>query len=304
VALLPFAFFAAAQALPDVVFANFIWPLSTYSDLNAAPYAFPIWDNVRVFLGRHAHQPVLQMEDVVFAAPFLLVAVLPLLLPLAARWSGARWFATPLLPYWLAGYALWLAELHRLDMGHLRNGTLILALFFFSICEAGGNKYLRGLGLGFTICAAIAGTSALQMSWENNLKLQTRRGTIYVKERHPLFEFLENNTSPGEQVFVYPYQPFYYFAEDLRNPTRFSYLQYHFHTDAQFAEAVGDLERKKVRYVVFDSEFSGPLLAGSFPAYKHPDPAKLIMEPYLESHYRMVRDLGRFHILERLNHAP
>ena len=305
VALSPFVFFTAVHALPDVLFANYLWPLRSYSELNQSPYGFPAWRDFRWSIERHANHPIGWIGDFAFtfAIPFLLVALLPLLLPLAARLSGPRWFTAPILPYWLAAYALWIAELQRIDIGHLRNGVVIMVVLFFSICEVGTNKYLRRAGFGFAISLVFAGAINFRMSLENDRKQETRRGAIYVEEDEPLLGFLDTHTHAGDEVFVYPYQPIYYFFEQLKNPTRYSYLLYHLQSNAQFAEAVGDLDRKKVRYVIFDSVLSGQRISEIFPAYRQPGKAKLIMEPYLDARYRLAFDLGRFHVLERRDDA-
>ena len=115
-----------------------------------------------------------------------------------------------------------------------------------------------------------------------------------------LLKFLEGHTQAGDEVFIYPYQPIYYFVENLRNPTRYSYMQYHLHTEDQFREATRDLERKNVRYVIFDTALSGERFREVFPAYRQPEKSQLIMEPYLDQHYQLLQDLGRFHVLQRV----
>lgn len=294
----PFGAFWAAHALKDAVWANYIWPMTTYSDINAAPYGSPFWKNVRHTLAEQGLTPVAVGQEVAFALPFLLIAGMPLLLPLAARLSGKQWFATRLLPYWLTAYALWFAELHRMDMGHLRNGAVMMAVLFFSICEAGGNRFVRRAGLAVTLSLVLTGVTHYLMSWQG-VKRDTRRGAVYLTDNADVFDFLEKHTHAGEEVFVYPYQPIYYFVENLRNPTRFSYLLYTFHTADQFREAEGDIERKKIRYVVYDKVFSGKRLSEVFPAYQQPADAQLTMEPYLAAHYRVANEGSRFRILER-----
>jgi hypothetical protein len=299
---LPFVFSAAHHALSNVLYANFIWPLRSYAQTNAAPYGFPIWQNLRAIVSSQTHTPFNWLADAVSIVPFLVVAALPLLLPLTAKFGGRHWFRKPLLPYWLAAYALWFSELQRLDMGHLRNAILLLAILFFSICEADGNRWLRRAGLAITVCAALSGASHFLISVGDTQasKHITRRGEIYLKtDGARLLDFLASHTKPGDYLFLYPYQPIYYFVEDLRNPTRFSNLMYGMNTDAQFIEATRDLERKHVRYVVVDRVLLDHGLSSAFPAYRQPPKAKLIMEPYLESHYRVLNDLGRFQILER-----
>lgn len=296
--LLPFVYFACVRSLPDVWFANYVWPATTYSAVNAAPYGFPIWQNLEVIWRQQARSPLVWPLKVASAMPFLVVAGLPLLLPLAAKLSGRRWFQMPMLPYWLAAYALWLAELHRLDIGHLRNGTLLMAVLFFSLCEASASRLVRSAGLFIMVCLALSGTSHFLMSWGGE-KRTTRRGEVYVQNVAAVLDFLDSKTYPRENVFVYPYAPIFYFVENVTNPTRYSYLLYGFNSETQFREARRDLERKQVRYVIVDSLLSGDGVASMFPAYRQPAPAKLIMEPYLETRYHLVRDFGRYRILER-----
>jgi len=288
------AVFASLHALPDVWHANFVWPLESYSQANAAPYGFPLWQNLATMLAQQQNKPFAWLADMALSMPFLLAAALPLLLPVSAR------ITLRALPYWLAAYAFWLAELHRADMGHLRNGVVLLAVLFFSICETSGNVFLRRAGLVVGICTALSGVSHFLTSFDGQ-KRMTRRGEVLVNGNAALLDFLESHTQPGEEVFVYPYQPIYYFAEHLRNPTRYSNLMYGMNTNAQFREAVDDLERKKVRYVVFDAFLSGAQLSRVFPAYRPPPESDLILEPYLRAHYRMVKDLGRFQIWERIS---
>lgn len=298
-ALLPFSFFAAVHALPDVLYANYVWPLTMYSDLNAAPYGFPVWQQLGTIWAQHAHTPINWLPDLILFMPFFFIAAVPLLLPLAAKLSTKRWLHLPMLPYWLAAYALWFSELHRLDIGHLRNGSLLLATLFFSIVESGGNRWMRFTGLAITLCVTAAGASGLMLTFKGTQR-ETRRGNVFVQaDDTSLLDFLDSHTHSGQEVFVYPYQPIFYFVGNLANPTRYSYLLYGYNTDSQIREAASDLEQKQVRYVVFDKLLSGDRLTDVFPAYKQPAKSALIMEPYLEAHYRVVNDLGRFQILER-----
>ncbi len=295
---IPLLWFASNHALADVWYANFEWPLHSYSSVNAAPYGFPIWQNLLTVTSRQGNSVGSWISSIALTSPFLLIALLPLLTPLAAKWDGSRWFEKAKLPLWSAAYALWLSEIHRKDIGHLRNGCLLLALLFFAISETSVKTGIRRGGLVFFACLALGGMANFLTSWQGKERA-TRKGETYVSGDVPLLQFLEKHTHRGEEVFVYPYQPIYYFVEDLRNPTRYSNLTYRFNPDSQFREAANDLERKQVRYVVFDTELSGEALRKVFPAYRVPEKSKLIMEPYLDTHYRCLADLGRFHVLER-----
>jgi hypothetical protein len=306
VIVVPYAYAASQHALADLLYANFIWPMSAYSDFNKVPYGFPIWRNMWTYVANAAirHDNLIRAigEDLVMMLPLVAVALMPLLVPMAARLSSSRWLGKPLLPVWLCAYALWFSELHRMDFGHLRYGAMLLGILFFSICEAGGNVWLRRAAFGLTACVVIAGVANIALNIQEGHIMQTRRGPVRVSNEasSQALAYLEAHTQRGEDVFVYPYQSIYYFAEDLHNPTRYSSLLYHFASEDQFREATRALEDKRVRLVMWDKLLSGPGLSQMFPSYHHPDPNQQIMEPYLAAHYRTVDDLGRFKVLERV----
>ena len=114
----------------------------------------------------------------------------------------------------------------------------------------------------------------------------------------PALKFLENNVAPGEEIFAYPYCPKYYFLSSTTNPTPYSILTYNYNTPAQFYEVVRILDQHKVRYVLWDVGFA-QLTSAVFPGSERPPPGGFIIEPYLESHYKVVKEIDGFRILER-----
>jgi hypothetical protein len=122
---------------------------------------------------------------------------------------------------------------------------------------------------------------------------------VYTFAQDDALEFLDNKVQVGQDVFVYPYYPMYYFLSGTENPTRYHILMYHINTDAQFREVVTTLEQKIVRYVLWDTLVDGPNLKQWFPAYKQPAQEKLIMEPYLMEHYNMLAVKNGFRLLQR-----
>jgi hypothetical protein len=74
---------------------------------------------------------------------------------------------------------------------------------------------------------------------------------------------------------------------------------YNYNTPSQFREVIDILDQRRVRYVIWDTNF-GPKVAGEiFPGSWPRSPRDLILEPYLESHYRLVEDDSGIHIMER-----
>jgi hypothetical protein len=118
----------------------------------------------------------------------------------------------------------------------------------------------------------------------------------------PVLTYLDHHVAPGTEIYAYPYCPMYYFLSATKNPTRHSVLLYGYNTPSQFRSVVETLERRRVRYVVWDSTFAER--AGPFfnmrPYLSH----TAILEPYLESHYRVVKLVGGMRIMERKTTDP
>jgi hypothetical protein len=298
------AVYAGLKALPDLIYTNFVWPFSIYHSVVGATYGYtlrenwwPMWFSA---LRPHFSLPFTLAQIAVFSVPWVLVLAVPFLLPILAHTWQANVFRRDTLPYWLAGYALWASELHRLDLGHLRNGIPVLMILFFGLCERQQGNMPRRLAFGVVACLTVYATANLLGAAAAQTTLHSRQGTLRASSPDAALEFLIAHTRPGENVFVYPYRPIYYFLADLRNATRFSYLIYGFNTPAQFREATSDLERKKVRYVLWDG-LARQNLTALFPAYRQPAADQLIMEPYLERRYRQIGSEAGFRILERKN---
>ena len=295
--------FASRGALRDLIYANVKLPLSIYHSINAVHYGYFLWE-VKIqqwFSGVQGHMP-LPLAVVFVAAlsvPFVLIMLLPFAVPALGLAERARAFSRAWLPYWPAAFAIFASELHRLDIGHLRNGCLLLAVLFFALTEMHPKPFLRHLVLVVAFCTVLNGAVNLAGALSYKTVIHTRRGTLLAPERDTALEFLLSHTRPGDNVLVYPYRPVYYFLADLRNPTRLDCFIYDKYVEPLFREAVRDLDRKRVRYVLWDAVFSGENLRSLFPSYRPPPPDQLIMEPYLESHYHQIAFENGFRILER-----
>jgi hypothetical protein len=92
----------------------------------------------------------------------------------------------------------------------------------------------------------------------------------------------------------------YYFLSATTNPTRYGGLLYSFNTPAQFEEVVKVLEQRRVRYVLWDTHFQAKEVAALFPASARIAPGALIIEPYLESHYKVIWADANTRLMERL----
>jgi hypothetical protein len=298
------ALFWLAGGLPDLIYANLLWPLTNYSGVNVVPYGWGFrelcWDSVGGF--RLAFSPATTMVVSAFlSVPFMFILGLPIILTILGLcyWRGS--FDRTTMPYWLAGGAFWLSEMHRKDLTHLVFGSPLLVILTFYLYRRTRGKLAYWTLQFVAICAFALALQNPLVAMSARTAIYTRRGVvrnIWSGDR-PVLQFLDEHTMPGEAVFVYPYAPLYYFLSATTNPTRYSILMYQIDTESQFRNAVRSLETNQVRYVVWDR--SAPQwFHKAFPAYRIPPPNKLIMEPYLVAHYRVVggTDTG-FQFLER-----
>jgi hypothetical protein len=65
-------------------------------------------------------------------------------------------------------------------------------------------------------------------------------------------EYVRVGTPPGAPFFAYPIDPLFYFLADRPNPTRFNHFFEGALTAADLQQVIGDLERTKPRYVLWD----------------------------------------------------
>ena len=91
---------------------------------------------------------------------------------------------------------------------------------------------------------------------------------------------------PGEYLFAYPYIPQYYFLTGTQNPTRYSLLIYNYNTERQFKNAIEEIQKHKVRYIVWKTDMKE--LEKLLPGCTRRPPYGFLMDDYIRSHYRMV----------------
>ncbi|MGH9625846.1 MAG: ArnT family glycosyltransferase, partial [Bryobacteraceae bacterium] len=302
VAALGAAFYGAEGVLPHFIRFN-LRLAKEYHNLNAAPYGWELWAQWIPAWFEIARKlmpaPAALATSLALNLPYLLIMALPFLIgALLWLWKKELW-RREIVPYWAAGYGIWLAEMHRHDITHLRNGSILLAILFLTICEKHKSAWPRACVLMLGGCLVLNGTIAAGLALQYKTPIHSRHGTLLARHPDGALQFLLAHTKPGDYIFVYPYRPVYYFLADARNPIPFPALIYHANNAAEFHECVRDLQTKKVKYVLWDAVFSGNGMRSVFPAYRQPPPNRLIMEPYLESHYRQVAYANGFRILER-----
>jgi hypothetical protein len=287
-------------ALESLAYANFVFPLQHNGAVNSVRYAFNIftdyWTPWVIAFGGNKWMMTIAS---ILIIPLLFAASLPLILLVIAirnRWN----YISPVIHlYWLCGCAIWLSEIHRRDIDHLVFGSpLLILVCIYALTES--RKKLLNIALQVLAISAVSLTAfnCVTVLIAGASTTTTRVGNVAVIGRVSILKYLNEHTSSGEEILVYPYCPTYYFLSATTNPTPYSLLLYHYNTPLQYREVVSILDQHRVRYVVWDTTFltkTNEKFQGSRPI----NPYDLIIEPYLESHYKMVEDDHGIHIMER-----
>ena len=229
--------------------------------------------------------------------PFALVAALPVLLPILGIFRGKDNFRPEILLYWLCGAALWISEFHRRDLAHIVAGSpllIVLLVYFLSQYKIKISEFAINL-LMVSACALVVANLFIVLCAQS---VHTRVGTIAMFKQDPALKFLDARVPPGTEIFIYPNAAMYYYLSGTTNPTPYSILMYNYNTPSQFQEVIRLLEQRRVRYVLWSLNFGKKASPYFSPAMNKPADG-LVMEPYLESHYRVVMDEDDLRMLER-----
>ncbi|NLI76296.1 MAG: hypothetical protein GX442_07640 [Candidatus Riflebacteria bacterium] len=309
-------FFHRHSGLSDLLEAVVVMPLTRYGLVNKVPYGFYFWES---------YVPAwLQATETLFPGPFGQAMLTALLVPLVvvlvapflilaacARrlWHYVRTPADPrkfdprLPAVALAAFALWASESHRPDLPHLLYGSPLLFVTGFRLLRdalAPHPRMFRTTAMGLLFCIGLTGLSILLPGLRPGQWQETRRGPVWTTTRDACLDFLMRETRPGEEVFVYPYYPMYYFLAALKNPVRFSILTYGgYNTPAEFAQVVETLEARRVRLVLWDTLVDHATMRSWFPNYRTPPPEEQVVEKLLKEEFEELGREGDFRVMRR-----
>ena len=253
VGVLVLALFYRSGALRDLIQDCVVWPLTTYHGINRVGYAHGFHDTWQTWgVVVHNQLPAIagDLARVVLLTPILFFLALPVFLIALGAFSRlvpggpARLFGPRVLPYWTAGAGMWLSELHRPDTFHLIYGAQLLVIVCFYAwvtCFERLDSVRKG-GMVFVTASLLVWGTLKIIPPLSASPVATRRGTIYMMRPDDALAFLQREVRSGDETFVYPYYPMYYFLADIRNPTRHTILLYNLHTEQQFRDAIASLE--------------------------------------------------------------
>jgi hypothetical protein len=306
--------FYSASGLKDLIYGTFLGPLKYYPNLNTVPYAYGLFEWYPQYLfsiyNTFLNSGVSQALSWFSLLPLLIAVTLPLIIMVTAtacltQKRRAQIFNIRILPFWFCGTALWISEIHRMDMMHLIYGSplfIILIFYLWKVLTLNHTRFWRITLCFITLSLMTFGMTNLLVTSTAKTVLTTRRGNIYAYKEDTALIFLLEHTSANEEVFIYPYYPMYYFLANVKNPTRCGVYLHIPGNEAFFEQTLENIKRKKVRYVLWDTVVDGIHLKKWFPNYQHPLKEDLHLEKYLESNYRLIGIKNGFRILERLEH--
>jgi 4-amino-4-deoxy-L-arabinose transferase-like glycosyltransferase len=291
------AYFWSQGALDRLVYVNLVWPLQHYESVNIVPYAHGIvhtWVQLAWSGGSLSWLVVL---GTILIVPYLFVAALPFLLTGLAIVFRARTVTPLTLLFWLCGGALLLSEMQRKDITHLAFGSpLLVILTIYFLGEARNRIASSTLQIVAITSVVLAGMNFMFALTAR--PVATRVGEVAMFRQDPVLTALDANVAAGEELFVYPYCPSYYFLSNTINPTRYSVL-YNGNTLSQFAEVISLLDRQKVKHVLWYTRFETETIPENFPGAPRMTPGRLLIESYLESHYKTATEADGFRVMER-----
>lgn len=290
-------YFWSRDALHDLIYVNVTWPSQHYGSVNAVPYAHGIlsnyWDH---WVSARDQFPWTVALAIVMFVPVLCVAGLPVLLPIVG--ARFRWNITEpqVVLLWLTGFAIWISELHRTDMTHLIFGSPVLMILLVHFITGYAGKIAAAALQLITISSVCLGGFNLLLQTAAHT-VSTRVGAVRMFKDAEAISFVQSIIPAGIEIFAYPYAPRYYFLTGTVNPTRYSLLTYNYNTTDQFNEVLSILERNRVEYVVWDIEFQQ--IEGMVFLGPKPSTDQQIIEPYLLSHYQLIRLVDGKRIMRR-----
>jgi len=191
---------------------------------------------------------------------FLLAAAVALALAAWPRWTADALLHTMALSWFLCALLL-----YRLPAPRLR----------FWCC-------------GVVLLMSAASVSGKAIAPLNYWPRETRVGTLRDPDTEvDMLEGLERWIQPGESLFSFPYMPSVYYFLNVRNPSRYSFLQPGMMTPVDEQRAIAELEAAPPRWVIYEKYPPKAVLS----IWPHSDPALLAMTAinhYLQEHYRPV----------------
>lgn len=279
--LLPAALLAHQHAFIPML-QSLYWTGAHYSAANRMAYGAVFGGAAGLFAGVHGSQlPV----RILLLAPFLLPALLPPLVVVA--WLPAlRSPRRPEVYLLLCGGALVASAYPRWDLLHLLYVSPV-PLVLAALWMEGVRFRLARVAVFCLLLIPAAGLCWRGLMGDGTgFALATPIGRIHVsKADAPSIQMSLSNIRPGDTLFVFPYEPFFYFLTGGQNPTRYLWLQPGMMSVEDERAALSELTARPPQWILYRDVAAADYLR-IWPAS---DPARLRMtsiEEWIRTNYR------------------
>ncbi len=316
--LAPLAAFAGQGLGDEYLFNALLRPLVGYAPLSGLPYTpmLRVWElGTMPGMEALAYEPAMAWNVlchhalrtgvwppaaglVVEALARIAYLAMPLAfvgvgLLLLAAWRRHTWAAGNMTAFgwWLAAGATVLSVFPRASYAHLMNlaPVWLPVAFLAGHLAAGRLARLRaalGVAMAAGALALLAGgiwqVTAVSAYAQRVVDLP-RVGRLRVDPLDDrmwlIIRYVQSHTAPGEPIFVYGQEAYYYFVCDRYSPWRFAQVYPGMTGRGEGGEVAAALERRRVRYVIRGNV--GPALG--LPAVRSYAP---VLDDYIASHYR------------------
>jgi 4-amino-4-deoxy-L-arabinose transferase-like glycosyltransferase len=300
--IITFGYLISQHCLPQAI-EDWLWPLRHYSLANRLRYGYiPISFEGSAML--YASGSVLRtLLFMSLTSPFFIVPFLPflglalLILKVSRAMRESRLSAKDsfcvLVSACGLGLALGVVATGRPDVDHLIYVAppLILLLGMVSsgrVVKSWLLTEVQPLLLAFLMVTFTAFGMVFLLSGPRSAEqsLETRRGRIRLPCCDTVIPYLQRHVQAGEQIFVYPYQPLYYFLTATSSPTGLDYLQLGLHSEGQIEEMLNQLAAHSPKCVVWAPSFNTQIITGAWPATPQQVLSKDIIRDFILARYQ------------------
>jgi len=267
-------YFASQDAFLPMV-KDMFSPFLRLSSVNSVPYGYLSWGSA--ILDRPLPEAMLIL---LLSSPYFLISALPifgvgvLVYSTARSWrvrhkQAERWAYYVLVSGGTSGLLLSVLA-SRKDASHFVFIGPIISLILCWFLDGSDIRlrtvdHVRPLAVAAIVLAfTLLGFSPLVIA-NGFVSRETRRGIVKVPVSETALDYLRMHTRPGEDIFVYPYYPTYYYLTATSNPTPYDYMHPGLHTPEQFEEAMNRIAARRPEVVLFDPSFYGGIVE-SFPS--------------------------------------
>lgn len=306
-AVLTLVYFASQHSLYPMI-EDWLWPLRNYSLANRIPYAYiPLsfegWETLYGSGSVLRRLFFISLTSPFFVVPFLPAPALALLIHVTYRMRRET-FSSATNSYYILvcacgiGLVMGTVATGRPDVDHLLYVSPPLLLVVGWVLEG---RLVRSsllaraqpLFVVFFLITFTAFGMIFLVSGPLNArqKIETRRGPIKLPCCDAVIPYLQSRIPPGQKIFVYPYQPLYYFFTDTYSPTGFDYLQLGMHTPEQMAQTIADLETQGTATVVYAPVFNSSVIIHAWPSTPQQALNADAVRDFIFSRYRPCRTL-------------